>query len=121
MSDKKNEEPTAEDTARAAAILWDLVLLCMGSYTIKIIWNTSIKRMFPSMPYVYFLDGVGILILVYIIARAASMGFMTESMRMISRSLESASEFLKGVFEGLGMKVNVRSEEKRSDDNSDLN
>lgn len=124
MSDKKDPtETTSEDTARAAATIWELILLCMGSFTIKTIWNLSVKRMFPSIPIMYFLDGVGLLVIVYILARTASAGFMTESMRTLARGLATASAFFKGIAEELGVnkfKVNVhRNEQEESD--SDLN
>jgi hypothetical protein len=126
MSDKnKNAEPPPKESAKIAEFLWNLILLCVGSFAVKTVWNITIKRMFPSIPYMYFLDGVGILVMVYIIARAASMGFMTETIRMFAVVLKEASEALEELSESLGLnkiKVNVRkNNEQRNDNDSGLN
>lgn len=121
MSDKNT--PTKAETAKTAAMLWDLVLLCMGSLTIKTVWNLSLKRMFPAIPQMYFLDGVGILLIVYTIARAASVGFMSETLRTLTVALETLTEFLEGFPEVLGLKdfkFTVGKKETEESD-SDLN
>lgn len=121
MSDKNT--PTKAETAKTAAMLWDLILLCMGSLTIKTVWNLSFKRMFPVIPQMYFLDGVGFLLIVYTIARAASIGFMSETLRTVSIALENLSELLENLPEALGIKgikFNVKNKDKEETD-SDLN
>lgn len=126
MSDKKennSNEPTKAETAKTAAMLWNLILLCMGSLTIKTAWNLSVRRLFPSMPQMYFLDGVGLLLIVYTVARAASIGFMSEAARTVARGLENFAEALESLPETLGLKnikFNVRNSEE-SENNSDLN
>ena len=119
MSDK-NKEKDLPNATKTATVLWDLVLLCMGSFTVKTIWNLTIKRLFPAVPYMYFLDGVGILVLVYVIARAASIGFMTEAIRAFSTVLETTSEALRDFAEN-NFKVNVHKNERKSNDDSELN
>lgn len=119
MSDKNKEKDLPEAT-KTATVLWDLILLCMGSFTVKTIWNLTIKRLFPAVPYMYFLDGVGILVLVYVIARAASIGFMTEAIRAFSTVLETTSEALRDFTEN-NFKVNVHKNECKSNDDSELN
>ena len=113
MTEKKEKQPTEQETKQAASFLWDLILWVAGSYVLKTSWNVSLRHMFPNIPYMGFGNAVGILTFVYIIARVAALGFMAEVQRTAAMAIEIVNETLKKF--PFGIKIKQREEEEGSD------
>jgi hypothetical protein len=88
MSD--NNKNNSASKAIVSSTLGDMVFLLVAGFILKAIWNVSVRRMFPLMPYMYFLDGVGVLITIYILGKTASIAFMQETLTALGLLTEIA-------------------------------
>jgi hypothetical protein len=116
---EKQTTPTEHDTKQTALFIWDLILWVAGTFVLKTSWNLSIRHMFPSLPYMGFVNSMGLLTFVYIVARIASLGFMAEVQRATSLALDFASDALKesALFaRGFKIKVEEKDDETTSPD-----
>lgn len=111
------EQDKNEQNMKVASFLWDLILWVLGSYVLKTSWNYSLRQMFP-LPYMNFSNAIAILSFVYIVARVAAIGFMTEVSRNVVTAMETISEELKKATDKLKFSV---QRNQSSEDDSNLN
>ena len=117
MESNQSKEQQQQDAKKTERFLWDLILFLVGSYVLKTSWNQGFVGMFQTLPRMHFGNSVGILSVLYIIARTISAGLMGE----VRRSVSIAVEALEGITSKLStlFKIKFRDSDSESSSYSD--